>query len=243
MSGKSGPSSSLISGVRTQVPAIRPRAASISASVMGRTGGTAAGMGFNVPCRRCRLVSANRKRRQSPLSPLAGRRFSLLLWPARHRQAGSGSAWRDSIWGLAQATRGNRMLAETIVGAAPSAAAARRTQFYLWMAVAMAATAFLGFAPTYWVPMAQGVPERIGVLAVHGTLFFGWTLFAIYQAWLVGSGRVVRHRDVGLIGVSLATAMVIFGVLAAINSAMRAAALNAREAGEAFMIVPLSAVF
>src|ERR1700761_205103 len=44
MSGKSGPSSSLTSGVRTQVPAIRPRAASISASVMGRTGGTMAGM-------------------------------------------------------------------------------------------------------------------------------------------------------------------------------------------------------
>ena len=134
------------------------------------------------------------------------------------------------------------MVAETIAGAAPSAAAARRTRFYLWMAVAMAATAFLGFAPTYWVPMAQGVPERIGVLAVHGMLFFGWTLFVIYQAWLVGSGNVARHRDVGMIGVSLATAMVIFGVLAAINSATRAIGLNAGAAGEAFMIVPLSAV-
>ena len=134
------------------------------------------------------------------------------------------------------------MVAETMAGAAPGAATARRTRFYLWMAVAMAATAFLGFAPTYWVPMAQGVPERIGVLAVHGTLYFGWTLFVIYQAWLVGSGHVVRHRDVGLIGVSLATAMVIFGVLAAINSAVRAIGLNAGAAGEAFMIVPLSAV-
>jgi hypothetical protein len=134
------------------------------------------------------------------------------------------------------------MTAEAIAGAAPGVTAARRTRFYLWMAVAMAATAFLGFAPTYWAPLAQGVPEKIGVLAVHGALFFGWTLFVVYQAWLVASGRVARHRDVGIIGVSLATAMVIFGVLAAINSATRASAINAREAGEAFTIVPLSAM-
>jgi hypothetical protein len=134
------------------------------------------------------------------------------------------------------------MVAETVAGAAPSAATARRTRFYLWMAVAMAATAFIGFAPTYWVPMAQGVPERISVLAIHGILFFGWTLFVTYQAWLVGSGKVARHRDVGMIGVSLATAMVIFGVLAAINSATRAIGLDAAEAGEAFIIVPLSAL-
>jgi hypothetical protein len=134
------------------------------------------------------------------------------------------------------------MVAEAIAGAAPGAAAASRTRFYLWMAVAMAATAFLGFAPTFWAPLAQGVPERIGVLAVHGTLFFGWTLFVIYQAWLVGSGNVVRHRDVGIVGVSLATAMVIFGVLAAINSAVRADAVNASAAGESFMVVPLGAL-
>ena len=139
------------------------------------------------------------------------------------------------------------MVAETITGASsgasPGAAAARRTQFYLWMSVAMAVTAFAGFAPTFWAPLAQGVPERIGVLAVHGVLFFGWSLLVVYQAWLVGSGNVARHRDVGIVGVSLATAMVIFGVLAAINSSVRADAVNARAGGEAFMIVPLSAMF
>lgn len=134
------------------------------------------------------------------------------------------------------------MVAETIAGPAPGAAAARRTRFYLWMAVAMAATAFLGFTPTFWLPIAQGVPERIGVLAIHGTLFFGWSLFVIYQAWLVASGAVVRHRDVGILGVSLATAMVIFGVLAAIGSGQRADAMHQSAAGEAFMIVPLTAM-
>ena len=126
--------------------------------------------------------------------------------------------------------------------AAPVAATARRTRFYFWTAVAMAATAFLGFAPTFWVPMAQGVPERIAVLAIHGALFFGWTLFLVCQTWLVGSGAVARHRDVGMIGVSLATAMVIFGVLAAINAAKRAAGANYGPAGESFMVVPLAAL-
>ena len=130
----------------------------------------------------------------------------------------------------------------TTADAAPVAAAARRTRFYLWMAVAMAATAFIGFAPTFWAPMAQGVPERIAVLAIHGSLFFGWTLFVIYQAWLVESGRVARHRDVGLLGVSLATAMTIFGVLAAINAAQRATAAHYAGPGESFMVVPLAAL-
>ena len=123
-----------------------------------------------------------------------------------------------------------------------SRVAAARTDFYFWIAVAMAATAFLGFAPTFWIPLAHGVPERIGVLAIHGALFFGWTLLMIYQSWLVTSGNVMRHRDVGMIGVSLATAMTIFGTLAAINATNRAIALNFAEAGETFMIVPMAAL-
>ena len=130
----------------------------------------------------------------------------------------------------------------TAIDAAVGATVARRTRFYVWMAVAMAATAFIGFAPTFWLPLAQGVPERIAVLAIHGALFFGWTLFVIYQAWLVGSGNVARHRDIGLIGVSLATAMTIFGVLAAINAAKRATAMNFADGGEAFMVVPLASL-
>ena len=130
----------------------------------------------------------------------------------------------------------------TTADTGPVATTARRTRFYLWMAVAMAATAFIGFAPTFWVPLAQGVPERIAVLAIHGALFSGWTLFVIYQAWLVESGSVARHRDVGLFGVSLATAMTIFGVLAAINAAQRATAAHYAGAGESFMVVPLAAL-
>ncbi len=120
--------------------------------------------------------------------------------------------------------------------------AAHRPRFYLWMAIAMTATAFLGFVPTFWVPLAQGIPERIGVLAIHALLSFGWTLLLICQTWLAASGNIARHRDVGMIGVSLATAVTIFGTLAAINAAQRAVAANFADAGEAFMIVPMAAM-
>jgi len=119
------------------------------------------------------------------------------------------------------------------------ASTAARPRFYLWMSVAMAATAFIGFAPTFWFPLARGVPERFAVIAVHALLFFGWSLFVIYQAWLAASGKVARHRDVGLIGVSLATAMTIFGILTALNSSQRAIAAGYTTAAEAFLVVPL----
>jgi hypothetical protein len=120
--------------------------------------------------------------------------------------------------------------------------AARRPRFYLWMAMAMTATAFLGFVPTFWVPLAQGIPERIPVLGIHALLFFGWTLLLVYQTWLAASGNIARHRDVGMIGVSLATAMTIFGTMAAINAGQRATAAHFADAGEAFMIVPIAGV-
>ena len=121
--------------------------------------------------------------------------------------------------------------------------AAHRPRFYLWMAIAMTATAFLGFVPTFWVPLSQGIPERSGVLAIHALLFFGWMLLLIYQSWLAESGRIARHRDVGLIGVSVATAMIIFGTFAAINATQRASAANLADVGEAFMIVPMATMF
>jgi hypothetical protein len=130
----------------------------------------------------------------------------------------------------------------TITEATLHDGAARRPRFYLWMALAMTATAFLGFVPTFWVPLAQGIPERIGVLAIHALLFFGWTLLLICQTWLAASGNIARHRDVGMIGVSLATAVTIFGTLAAINTAQRAVAANFAYAGETFMIVPMAAM-
>ena len=38
-------------------------------------------------------------------------------------------------------------------------------------------------------------------------LFFAWSLYFAFQSWLAASGKIARHRAIGVIGVSLATAM------------------------------------
>ena len=123
-----------------------------------------------------------------------------------------------------------------------AAVASPARYFYFHMALACAAVAFLGFAPTYFVPMARGSLAIPPSIHIHGVVFFAWSLFFVFQAWLAASGHVGRHRSVGLIGVSLATTMTILGCLAAIASMKRAVAVGQTDAGIAFAIVPLSGI-
>jgi hypothetical protein len=116
------------------------------------------------------------------------------------------------------------------------------TSFYFYMALSCAAVAFLGFAPTFWLPLASHSFKAGPIIYVHGTVFFGWSLFFCFQTWLAASGRVMRHRAVGMIGVSFATAMTIFGTLAAINAMKMATLGGMRDEGIAFAIVPLSGI-
>ncbi len=111
--------------------------------------------------------------------------------------------------------------------------------FYVRMAAACVLTAFLGFVPTYWQPLAAGKFAANPIVHIHGLLFFSWTLFVLLQTSLVASGQTQRHRDVGIVGVSLATAMCIVGVLVALNAVRNAFAVGAVAQGESFAILPL----
>lgn len=110
------------------------------------------------------------------------------------------------------------------------------------MALACAATAFLGFAPTYWLPLANRTFSAGPVVHFHGLLFFTWTLYFVLQTWLAASGRVANHRSLGIVGVSLATAMAIFGFLVSVHVMKQSAAIGQTDAGVAFSIVPLSGI-
>ncbi|MES2195246.1 MAG: hypothetical protein V4517_12570 [Pseudomonadota bacterium] len=112
--------------------------------------------------------------------------------------------------------------------------------FYFYMALSCAAVAFLGFAPTYFMPMAAGKFPPLPAVHFHGLLFFAWSLYFAFQSWLAASGQVVRHRTMGMIGVSLATAMVISGFLVAVSAMKRSAEIGMTYEGISFVIVPLS---
>jgi len=114
--------------------------------------------------------------------------------------------------------------------------------FYFYMALSCTAVAFLGFAPTYFMPLAKGSFSATPVIHVHGIIFFAWSLFFVFQTWLAASGRLTRHRSVGMIGISLATAMTIFGFLVGVSAMKRSAAIGQTDEGIAFAIVPFSGI-
>ncbi len=114
--------------------------------------------------------------------------------------------------------------------------------FYFYMALSCAAVAFLGFAPTYFMPIAKGSLSATPVIHAHGIIFFAWSLFFVFQSWLAASGRIMRHRSVGMIGISLATAMTIFGFLVGVSTMKRSAAIGQTDEGIAFAIVPFSGI-
>ena len=89
--------------------------------------------------------------------------------------------------------------------------------FYFQMSLVCMAVAFLGFWPSYWGRMVAGTLHEAPISHIHGIVFFGWSLYIVYQSWLGASGQVARHRAIGLIGVSFATAMAIFGVMVSIQ--------------------------
>lgn len=131
----------------------------------------------------------------------------------------------------------------TMLEAGAGAALRPRAQyFYFYMALSCAAVAILGFAPTYWLPMAARTFKSSPIVHIHGLVFFCWTLFFCFQTWLAASGRMANHRSIGMAGISFATAMTIFGVLVSINLMKTAAAMGLKDEGIAFAIVPLSGI-
>ncbi len=73
----------------------------------------------------------------------------------------------------------------TLVETPTQIAARASTQyFYFYMALSCTAVAFLGFAPTYWLPMAARTFKSNPIVHIHGLVFFCWTLFFCFQAWL-----------------------------------------------------------
>jgi hypothetical protein len=128
------------------------------------------------------------------------------------------------------------------VSASHTTVQVRGSYFYVWSALACAAVAFLGFAPTYFAPLVQGSFKANPIVHIHGIVFFSWTLFFTYQAWLVADGRTMRHRDVGLMGISFATAMTFLGLLVAVESAARAGALGFLSEAKHFMVVPVAGI-
>lgn len=116
------------------------------------------------------------------------------------------------------------------------------SKFYVTMAVIFAAIAFSGFAATYWLQVARGIFAGSPLLHLHGLLFSLWTLFFLSQALLVADRRLKSHRAWGLLGISIATAMLFVGLAVAIGSLQSRLEAGHGDAARAFAIVPISGI-
>jgi hypothetical protein len=131
----------------------------------------------------------------------------------------------------------------TIAQTIPVTRAVEDTErFYVRMAATFVAVAVIGFAPTYWVPMARGTLSVPPIVHIHGLLFFGWTLLFWAQTSLAAGGRLPRHRELGVVGVSVATAMCFVGVAVTISSLERGSAAGFGPAARAFSVVSVTAI-
>lgn len=115
-------------------------------------------------------------------------------------------------------------------------------RFYLWMAGALALTAFAGFAPTYFLrPVFAPAAPLTPLMHVHGALFSAWVALLVVQASLVAARRTDVHRRLGIAGAVLAAAMIPAGILLALESARRGLAPQGLDP-LTFAAVPLGSV-
>jgi uncharacterized membrane protein YozB (DUF420 family) len=116
------------------------------------------------------------------------------------------------------------------------------SRMFLWLALACAAIAILGFVPTYWLQLPAGTFVGTPLIHIHGALNTAWVLFLISQAWLVSRGKIRNHRDWGLAGIALATLVVVIGYVTAISSLQERLARGEGDAARAFLVTPLTAM-
>lgn len=117
--------------------------------------------------------------------------------------------------------------------------------FYSGMAVAMALTVFIGFAPTFYLRSFFGGPVSVTGAAtltpltqVHGAVFTAWVLLFIVQTALVANRRVAVHRRMGVAGAILAAGMIAVGIVTAIAAARRGSAAPGMDP-LAFLVIPV----
>jgi hypothetical protein len=117
--------------------------------------------------------------------------------------------------------------------------------FYSGMAIVLALTVIIGFAPTYYLRLLGEAPMTTlsgrpmsTLVHMHGALFTGWIVLFFVQTALVAAHRVKLHQRLGIGGAVLAAAMFAVGVKTGIDGAAAGSAPPGVDP-LAFMAIPL----
>ena len=130
---------------------------------------------------------------------------------------------------------------------APQAQLLTDRRFFAGMALVMAATAFVGFAPTYYLAGLNDAPTPVltAKVHIHGALSTAWMLLLVIQTGLISAGRPDIHRLSGLAGTALGVATLVSGVFVALGSERRIhtdATAGTMADPYVFVIFPLASI-
>jgi uncharacterized membrane protein YozB (DUF420 family) len=103
---------------------------------------------------------------------------------------------------------------------------ASERQFFTGMALALLATAFVGFAPTYYLSVPMHAKPLPWLVHLHGMACSAWILLLVAQTSLVAAGRRDLHRRLGVMGVVTGVVIVALGLMVALH-ALRHGRVNA----------------
>ncbi|MEO7673995.1 MAG: hypothetical protein ABIU09_07945, partial [Pyrinomonadaceae bacterium] len=98
-------------------------------------------------------------------------------------------------------------------------------RIFLAVAILFPVIVLIGFGPSYYVRFAFDRPPVPSMLVhLHGLLMTSWVVFFIAQVLLIRTKRQKVHMKLGLLGVALATLMVVVGFFTAAAAAKNGSA-------------------
>jgi hypothetical protein len=112
--------------------------------------------------------------------------------------------------------------------------------FYAGMMLAMALTAFAGFAPSFYLRRADFAgPPLTQFVMFHGALMTAWMLGGVLQASLIAARNTALHRTFGWVFAALALLIILTGPQVGIE-AIRRGAVPPGLTAEQFLVLPFA---
>jgi hypothetical protein len=88
----------------------------------------------------------------------------------------------------------------------------RDSRWYVAMAWLAFAVVFVGFLPTFILPLARGTFRAPGIVYAHAALVLAWLVLFAVQATLIRGARIRAHRRTGSLALGLVPGIVATGI-------------------------------
>ncbi|HUQ13597.1 MAG TPA: hypothetical protein VM055_04900 [Novosphingobium sp.] len=124
----------------------------------------------------------------------------------------------------------------------PARREARRSGLYIWASGVALFIAIGGFFPTYWMQVPAGTFTGTPLMHLHAALFTAWPLLLLSQALLISRGGLRHHRMWGLAGISLASLMLMVGLMTAVVGMTDRLEAGYGDPARRFLIVPFTQI-